>query len=62
MFGAAASGDITHAMSPSLLTRVAAFARSPQGRRLGEQARRAAKEPRNRARIERVRARLAGRA
>ena len=48
-------------MSPSLLTKVAAFARSPQGRRLGEQARRAAKDPRNRARIEQVRARLAKR-
>jgi len=49
-------------MSPSLLNRVAAFARSPQGRRLSEQARRAARDPRNRARIEQVRARLAKRA
>jgi hypothetical protein len=49
-------------MSPSLLNRVATFARSPQGRRLAEQARRAAKDPRNRARIEQVRARLAKRA
>jgi hypothetical protein len=49
------------AMSPSLLSKVATFARSPQGRRLTEQARRAAKDPRNRARIEQVRARLAKR-
>ncbi|MEA2436989.1 MAG: hypothetical protein QOF65_1545 [Thermoleophilaceae bacterium] len=49
-------------MSPSLLSRVATFARSPQGRRMAEQARRAAKDPRNRARIEQVRARLAKRA
>jgi hypothetical protein len=48
-------------MSPSLFTKVAKFARSPQGRRLSEQARRAAKDPRNRARIEQVRARLAKR-
>jgi hypothetical protein len=48
-------------MSPTLLSRVATFARSPQGRRLAEQARRAAKDPRNRARIEQVRARLAKR-
>ena len=48
-------------MSPSLLDRVAALARSPQGRRVAEQARRTAKDPRNRARIEQVRARLAKR-
>ena len=48
-------------MPSSLLNRVAAFARSPQGRRLAEQARRTAKDPRNRARIEQVRARLAKR-
>jgi hypothetical protein len=46
----------------SLVSRVAAFARSPQGRRLAEQARRTAKDPRTRARIEQVRARLAKRA
>ena len=48
-------------MPSSLLNRVAAFARSPQGRRVTEQARRAATDPRNRARIEQVRARLAKR-
>jgi hypothetical protein len=48
-------------MSPTLLDRVATFARSPTGRRLAEQARRNAKDPRNRARIEQVRARLAKR-
>jgi hypothetical protein len=48
-------------MSPSLLSKVATFARSPQGRRLTEQARRAASDPRNRARVEQVRARLAKR-
>jgi hypothetical protein len=62
MFRAPESGHIRLSMSPSLLNRVAAFARSPQGRRLGEQARRAARDPRNRARIEQVRARLAKRA
>ena len=45
----------------SLFNRVSKFARSPQGRRLAEEARRAAKDPRNRARIEQVRARLAKR-
>jgi hypothetical protein len=49
-------------MSASLLKKVAAFARSPEGRRLAEHARRAAKDPKNRARIEQVRARLAKRA
>ena len=62
MFAAPAPGHMLLSMSPSLLDRVAAFARSPQGRRLTEQARRAAKDPRNRARIEQVRARLAKRA
>jgi capsule polysaccharide export protein KpsE/RkpR len=61
MFGASPSGHI-QGMSRSLLSRVASFARSPQGRRLAEQARRAAKDPRNRARIEQVRAQLAKRA
>jgi hypothetical protein len=62
MFAAPAPGHITDAMSPSLLDRVANFARSPQGRRLAEQARRTARDPRTRARIEQVRARLAKRA
>jgi hypothetical protein len=48
-------------MSPSLLSKVASFARSPQGRQLAEKARRASKDPRNRARIEQVRARMAKR-
>ena len=46
---------------PSLVTRVAQFARSPQGRRFTEQARRKASDPANRARIEQVRQRLAKR-
>jgi hypothetical protein len=49
-------------MPTSFMTRVASFARSPQGRRLAEQARRTAKDPRTGARIEQVRARLAKRA
>lgn len=62
MFHGAQPGHILRAMPSSLLSRVASFARSPQGRRLAEQARRTAKDPRNRARIEQVRARLAKRA
>jgi hypothetical protein len=46
---------------PSLLSKVARFAQSPQGRQLTEKARRAAKDPKNRARIEQARARLAKR-
>jgi hypothetical protein len=61
MFRAPYPGHILPAMSPTLLDRVAHFARSPQGRRLAEQARRTAKDPRTRARIEQVRARLAKR-
>jgi hypothetical protein len=45
-------------MSPSLLSRVAHFARSPQGRRLAGQATRAARDPKRRRQIEQVRARL----
>jgi hypothetical protein len=45
-------------MSPSLLSKVAQFARSPQGRRLAGQATRAARDPRTRRKIEHVRARL----
>ena len=45
-------------MSPSLLNKVAQFARSPQGRRLGAQAAKAAKDPKTRRQIEQVRARL----
>jgi hypothetical protein len=61
MFRPDYSGHIPPAMPPTLLDRVATFARSPTGRRLAEQARRSAKDPRNRARIEQVRARLAKR-
>ena len=42
-----------------LLGKVAQFARSPQGRRLAEQARQRAKDPATRARIEQVRQRMA---
>ena len=45
-------------MSPSLMSRVAQFARSPQGRRLAGQATRAARDPRTRRQIEQVRSRL----
>ena len=45
-------------MSPSLLSRVAQFARSPQGRRLAGNAVRAARDPRTRRQIEQVRSRL----
>ena len=48
-------------MSPSLLSRVAQFARSPQGRRLAGQAARAARDPKTRRQIEQVRQRLARR-
>ena len=48
-------------MSPSLLSRVTQFARSPQGRRLADQAMRRARDPKTRRQIEQVRARLANR-
>ena len=48
-------------MSPSLLSKVAQFARSPQGRRLAGQAARAARDPKTRRQIDQVRARLQGR-
>jgi hypothetical protein len=44
---------------PSLFSKVAQFARSPQGRKLAEQARRRANDPATRARIEQVRQRMA---
>ena len=45
-------------MSPSLVSRVAQFARSPQGRRVADQAMRAARDPKRRRQIEQVRSRL----
>jgi hypothetical protein len=48
-------------MSPSFLNRVAQFARSPQGRRLADQAVRRARDPKTRRQIEQVRARLVSR-
>jgi hypothetical protein len=48
-------------MSPSLLNRVAKLARSPQGRRLADQAVRAARDPKTRRQIEQVRSRLVSR-
>ena len=45
-------------MSPSLITRVAQFARTPQGRRMAESAVRAARDPKTRRQMEQVRARL----
>ena len=43
----------------SLFNKVAQFAKSPQGRKLTEQARQRAKDPATRARIEQVRQRMA---
>ena len=48
-------------MSPSMMSKVAQFARSPQGRRLAGQAMRAARDPKTRRQVEQVRARLAER-
>lgn len=48
-------------MSPSLLNKVAQFARSPHGRRLAGQAARAARDPKTRRQIEQVRRRLTAR-
>lgn len=45
-------------MSPSMMSRVAQLARSPQGRRMAESAVRAARDPKTRRQIEQVRARL----
>jgi hypothetical protein len=45
-------------MSPSMLNRVAQLARSPQGRRLADQAMRKARDPKTRRQIEQVRSRL----
>ena len=45
-------------MPPSLLSKVAHFARSPQGRRLADQAVRRARDPKTRRQIEQVRSRL----
>ena len=42
----------------SLLNKVAKFAKSPQGRRLADQAVRAAKDPKTKRQIEQVRTRL----
>jgi hypothetical protein len=45
-------------MSPSLMSKVAQFARSPQGRRMAETATRRARDPKTRRQVEQVRARL----
>ena len=45
-------------MSPSLMSKVAMFARSPQGRRMAETAARRARDPKTRRQVGRVRARL----
>ncbi len=45
-------------MSPSLMSKVAQFARSPQGRRLADTAVRRARDPKTRRQVEQVRARL----
>ncbi len=47
---------------PSLMSRVARFARSPQGRRVAGQAKDFASKPENRRKIEQFRARLTKRA
>jgi hypothetical protein len=46
---------------PALFDRVGRFARSPQGKRLMDQAQRLARDPRTRRRIAEARARLARR-
>jgi hypothetical protein len=46
---------------PSLIDRIAKFARSPQGRRLTEQAKRYASDPKNRAKLDQARKRLMAR-
>lgn len=43
----------------SLTSKLAAFARSPKGRQLADQAKRAAAKPENRRKIEELRAKLA---
>ena len=48
-------------MTPSLLSKVAQFARSPQGRRMAGSMTRAARDPRTRRQIDQVRRRLAAR-
>ena len=45
-------------MTPSLVSKVAQYARSPQGRRLAGQAARAARDPKRRRQLEQVRRRL----
>ena len=46
---------------PSLMSRIAQFARSPQGRKLAGQAKRWASDPKNRQKIDDVRRRVASR-
>lgn len=45
----------------SVLNRIATFARSPQGRRLAQQAQRIARDPRTRQQIANLRAKIARR-
>jgi hypothetical protein len=42
-----------------LMSKVAKFARSPQGRKMADQAKRAASDPKNRAKIEQYRKKFA---
>ena len=44
---------------PSLMSKVTQFARSPQGRRMADQAKRMASDPKNRQKIEGYRRRFA---
>jgi hypothetical protein len=44
---------------PSLMSRISRFARSPQGRRMAEQAKDFASKPENRRKIEQLRGRFA---
>jgi hypothetical protein len=46
---------------PSLIDRINAFARSPQGRRFAQQAKRWAADPKNRAKLDEARRRLMAR-
>jgi hypothetical protein len=46
---------------PSIISRIARFASSPQGRRLAAQAKRYASDPKNRAKVDDARKRLMAR-
>jgi hypothetical protein len=55
------AGDSVGTMSTRFLQQVTKFARSPQGRRVAEEAKRLAKDPETRRRIDEARRRLVAR-